>query len=174
MQRTITTVGLLALLLLAASVPASAAPRNANNEDFVIPVSCVDADGEDAGWTAVRPTPSQEGKPAWDIDTGKLQVGKSFTFTVTVTVSVIGTEDDAGMTVFEDGSDHGSSTGNKELITCTAVFFDEVFHTELDITPEFAAALNADFGTDIFEAGQDVEFSETGVLTVLAIVPGRR
>ncbi len=178
MKRTITTLGLVAALLLVAALPASAAPRNANNEDFVLDVTCVDGDGVDQGWTAVRPTPSSEGKPAWDTETGWLQVGKNFQYSETVTATIVdGDEasigDDASFD-FEDGSDHGAYNGNKELITCTVVFVDGVVDVLEDIDEELAGILNADFDTDIFAAGQTVEIHVVATLTVQAIVPGRR
>lgn len=165
MRRTLTTLGLVAALLLMVAVPATAAPNNKNNAENVIPLECDGGVGE----IAVRPNPGQ-GLPAWDVETGEHQVAKRFTFSDEVTAQI--EDGDSASQSFGFVRDFGAEKGNKDLVECTSTMeFVDVLPFPLD--PEFADVLNADFETDIFEAGQFITFSGTSTLTVLALITGK-
>lgn len=164
MRRTVTTLGLVGAMLLAAAFPAMAAPNNKNTT--VLDVVC---GGEEI---QLRPNPGRGG-PAWDVETGEHQVGKRFSGSETVTVTII-TGASSGDFVSETNEfveDHGAEKGNKDLVECTTGDTFVPFEGEID--EGFADALNADFGTTIFEAGQEVSITVEFTLTVLALFTGK-
>ena len=166
MKKTFTTLTLLAGLLLMAALPATAAPNNKNNAE-VVPLDC----GAPIGDTiSVRTVPG-EGASGWNVDTGEHYVAKAFSFHQEVTVKIT---DGAEVAVrFEDTEDFGATApanGRKELVECTDTFrFEDGPFT---IDAEFAAILNAELQTDIFEEGQEVTISSTSTFTVLILIPG--
>jgi hypothetical protein len=163
MKRTLITLGLVTASFGLMTSSAIAAPNNKNNADNVIPLEC-----EELGEIAVRPNPGN-GLPAWDVESGEHQVAKQFTFVDEVTVTIEG--GDSASTTFSGTDDYGAENGNKDLVECTATF--EFNDGPFPIDAEFAAILNADFETDIFEEGQFVTISSTTTLTVLAMITGR-
>lgn len=161
MRRTLTTLGLVAAMLLMVALPASAAPNNKNT--VVLDVTCGDVDIQ------LRPNPGRGG-PAWDVESGEHQVAKRFTASETVTATIVGGDSFS----FSDESvmDMGAEKGNKDLTVCTT---GDTFDIPLGvIDADLADALNADFGTNMFAAGQEVIITVQFELTVLAIFPGKK
>ena len=161
MRRTLTTLGLVAAMLLTVALPASAAPNNKNTT--VLDVTCGGVDIQ------LRPNPGRGG-PAWDVATGEHQVAKRFTSSETVTATIV----DGGSASFSNETvmDMGAEKGNKDLTVCTT---GDTFDIPLGVIDAgLAGALNADFGTNIFEEGQEVVITVEFDLTVLAIFPGKK
>lgn len=152
-------------LMMGLALPATAAPNNKNNADNVIPLTC-----EGLNTVAVRPNPGR-GLPAWDVESGQHQVAKRFTFNDSVTVEIIDGGEGSASNTFEEVRDYGAEKGNKDLVECVSnrSFVDG----PIPLDPGFAAILNADFGTDIFAAGQLVEITVESTLTVLALITGK-
>jgi hypothetical protein len=165
MRRTLTTLALVAAMLLTVALPAAGAPNNKNNADNVISLDC----GE-LGNVMVRPQPGQ-GNAAWDVDTGENYVAKQFSGIDDVTVAIV--DGESVSSTFEFFVSYGAeapANGRKDLIECTdsVDFVDGPF----PIDAEFAAILNADFDTDIFAEGQFVTISVESSLTILVLQPG--
>ena len=151
-------------LMMGLALPATAAPINKNNEFNVIPLTC-----EGLDTVAVRPNPGR-GLPAWDVESGQHQVAKRFTFNDSVTVEIIDGGEGSESNTFGDVRDYGAEKGNKDLVECTS---KNTFSFVEELDEGFAAALNADFGTEIFAAGQVVEITVESTLTVLALITGK-
>ncbi len=166
MRKTLSTVGLVAAMLLTSALPATAAPNNKNNTDDLIPLECDAPIGD----ITVRPQPGN-GDSAWNVETGEHAVGKHFTFSSQVTVQI--DDGDSASSSFVDVFDHGASApanGREDLVECTNTF--EFVDGPISVDAEFADILNADLETDIFEEGQAVTISGVQTLTVLVLVPG--
>ena len=159
MSRRLLTLGLVATMVLMAALPATAAPNNKNT--VVLDVVC---DGVEI---QLRPVPGRGG-PAWDVETGEHQVGKRFTVSETVTATII--DGDSVSNTNESVDDYGAEKGNRDLVECTTGDSFVPFSGVID--EGFADVLNGDFGTDIFEAGQEVIITVEFTLTVLAVFPG--
>ncbi len=165
MRKTVTTLAVAAAMVAMAALPATAAPNNKNNAE-VVPLDCGAPIG---GAISVRTVPG-EGASGWNVDTGDHYVAKAFSFEQEVTVRIT---DGAELTVtFGDTEDFGATApakGRKELVECTDTFdFEDGPFT---IDAEFAALLNADLQTDIFEEGQEVTISLASTFTVLILIP---
>lgn len=166
MRKTLTTLGLVAVLLLVSALPSAAAPNNKNNADNIIPIVCP----EPLGAIEVRPNPGQ-GLPAWDVETGQHQVAKRFTFDDDVTVEIVEGGEGSASQTFGFVRDFGAEKGNKDLVECTSTV--EFVDGPIPLDAEFAGILNADFETDIFEEGQVVTISVVSTFTVLALITGK-
>jgi hypothetical protein len=166
MRKTVTTLALVAALVAMAALPATAAPNNKNNTE-VVPLDCGAPIGDAI---SVRTVPG-EGASGWNVETGEHYVAKAFSFQQEVTVKIT---DGAEINVtFEDTEDFGAeapANGRKELVECTDSF--EFEDGPFTIDAEFAALLNADLQTDIFEEGQEVTISLTSTFRVLILIPG--
>ncbi len=166
MRKTLSTLGLVAAMLLTSALPATAAPNNKNNADELIPLECDTPIGD----VTVRPQPGG-GLAAWDVETGENYVAKQFTFTSEVTVQIV--DGDSASATFVDVADFGAAApanGRKDLVECTNTF--EFVDGPFPIDAEFADILNADLETDIFEEGQVVIISGVQTLSILVLKPG--
>lgn len=166
MRKIVSTFGLMAALLLMVTSTATAAPNNVNNTDDVIALDC----DEPIGAVAVRPGPGN-GNPAWNVETGENYVAKQFSGTDQITVTIV--DGDSVSATFEFLDDRGASApadGRSDLVECTTTF--DFSDGPFPIDAEFAETLNAEFETDIFEAGQEITITFESTLTVLVLVPG--
>ena len=166
MRKTVTTLALVAAMVAMAALPATAAPNNKNTTE-VVPLDCGAPIGDAI---SVRTVPGA-GQSGWNVDTGDHYVAKAFTFKQEITVNIT---DGAELTVtFGDNEDFGATApanGRKELVECTDSF--EFEDGPFIIDAEFAALLNADLQTNIFEEGQEVTISVASTFTVLILIPG--
>lgn len=166
MRKTATTLVLVAGLVLMAALPATAAPNNKNNADLV-PLDCGAPIGDAI---SVRTVPG-EGASGWNVDTGEHYVAKAFSFHQEITVKI--TDGAEVMVTFEDTEDFGAEApakGRKDLVECNDTF--EFEDGPFTIDAEFAALLNGELQTDIFEEGQEVTISSTSTFKVLILIPG--
>lgn len=167
MRGIVKTLALVTVLVLTATLPAAAAPDNKNTTDVVV----LDCGEPIDGVVAIRPAPGEGGKSGWNVETGDHYVAKAFESRDEVTVSI--TDGPEVSAVFEFAEEFGASApakGRKDLVECTDTF--EFEDGPFPIDAEFADILNAEFDTDIFEAGQEITISSLSAFTVLVLVPG--